>query len=387
MTFNILEPSLYEKARLPLAQAETLPRWCYTSAEFADAEVREIFRKTWNFVGRVDEVPSSGAYFTVDLFGESIIVVRDRANGIHAFANTCRHRGTRLVNGTGRCSAFACPYHSWTYALSGELIGAPGMEGVAGFAKADYGLIPVRLETWGGFMFVNLDRNGKPLLEHLGNAVDTFAPYNFENMVVTRKKEYDLACNWKIYVENAMEDYHTATVHRVSIGTQVCTREESIGEWDAVHMLAATTVAILPGEVSPFPYIPTLKGKSAGGTYFSVVYPNWFFASTQDCMWWLHVAPRGPKRCLVTQGSVFSRETSERPDFKQVVQKYYQRWDKSIPEDNAIAEMQQAGLESSFSQPGRLSLHEPVVHAMAQWVLDRVLSGNGRRLTNGRGTK
>ena len=94
-------------------------------------------------------ISSPGDFLTVDLLGEPIIVVRDRAGKVRAFANTCRHRGTRLVSGSGRCPAIRCPYHSWTYSLTGELIGAPGMEGVVSFNKADYGLIPIRNESWG----------------------------------------------------------------------------------------------------------------------------------------------------------------------------------------------------------------------------------------------
>ena len=180
MMTTVLEPSLYARARLPLEQAESLPRWCYTTQEFYNEEVNRIFRKKWNFVGREDEIPSPGDFFTVDLFGESIIVVRDRTRKIRAFANTCRHRGTRLVSGSGRCPAIRCPYHSWTYALSGELIGTPGMEGVVGFNKADYGLIPVRRESWEGFMFITLDPHCDPLADYLGNAIETFSPYGFE---------------------------------------------------------------------------------------------------------------------------------------------------------------------------------------------------------------
>jgi phenylpropionate dioxygenase-like ring-hydroxylating dioxygenase large terminal subunit len=382
MSSRLLEPGLYARARLPLAEAETIPRWCYTSDEFYEEEVRQIFRRTWNFVARVDEIARPGDFLTIDLCGESVIVVRDQANAVRAFANTCRHRGTRLVQGSGHCAAFSCPYHAWTFGLGGELRGAPGMEGVAGFDKADYGLIPVRLETWGGFMFICLDWNAQPLAQYLGNAVETFGSYGFEDMVVVRRKEFDLACNWKLYIENAMEDYHTATVHHVSIGKQVCEQQKSVGAWDAIHMPSQKTVAVLPGEETTFPHIPSLKGKAAEGTYFAVVYPNWFFATTHDCMWWLHAAPKGPGRSIITQGSCFPRATTERADFAEVIKRYYRRWDKSLPEDNEISELQQAGLSSSFSQPGRLSLKEPCVHSMGLWVLDHVLGGGaseGRR--------
>lgn len=370
---NLLNPNLYANAMRPIADAETLPPWCYTSQEFYDAEVEKIFRKTWSFVARADEIPRAGDYVVADLFGDSVIVVRARDGSINAFANTCRHRGTRLVEGKGNCRVFSCPYHSWAFSLKGDLVGTPGMEGVAGFDPSQYPLLPVRCELWGGFIFVTLNGAAPPLADYLGNAPAEFAPYGFDNMVVTRKKDFDLACNWKLYVENAMEDYHTATVHRVSIGTQVCSRVASSPNWDSIHMPQETSVAVLPGESTSFPHIPTLKGKAAEGTYFAVVYPNWFFATTQDCMWWLHVQPRGPARCIVTHGAVFPKETVERPDFAEVVQKYYARWDKSLPEDNEISILQHAGLSSSLARPGRLSLNEPVVHSMTQWVLGRVL--------------
>ena len=100
-------------------------------------------------------------------------------------------------------------------------------------------------------------------------------------------------------------------------------------------------------------------------------------------MWWLHSAPKGPARSIVVHGACFPRETVERADFAEHAQKYYRRWDKSLPEDNQISELQQAGLESSFSLPGRMSLQEPVVHAIDQWVLNRVLDGSAPRRSNG----
>jgi choline monooxygenase len=106
-----------------------------------------------------------------------------------------------------------------------------------------------------------------------------------------------------------------------------------------------------------------------------VIYPCTFFATTQDCMWWLQEFPLGPARTKVVIGSCFPRDTVARPDFAEKVEKYYRRWDKSIPEDNAISELQQAGLNSRFARPGRLSVHEPAIHRIGNWVLDRVLDG------------
>jgi phenylpropionate dioxygenase-like ring-hydroxylating dioxygenase large terminal subunit len=372
---DIFESRHYRKARAPALEAETLPPWCYTAPEFYAREVERIFRKTWNFVGRADEITKPGDYLVFDLVGESVIVLRDRAGALRAFANTCRHRGTRLLSGSGRCTSIACPYHAWVYDLDGRLISSLGMEEAVGFDPASYGLLPVRLESWEGFLFVTFDDGAPPLSTHLGDLPQRFAAYNFADMVCVRRKEYDLACNWKIYVENAMEDYHTPTVHRKSIGLQQTTLETGkVGEWDAIFMPAPRTIAVLPEDIDfALPPIAGLSGKPAGGTFFTVIYPSTFFATTQDCMWWLQESPQGPGRTRVVIGSCFPRATVARSDFAEKVAIYYKRWDKALPEDNAISEQQQAGLGSTLARPGRLSGHEPAVHCIANWVLDRVL--------------
>jgi phenylpropionate dioxygenase-like ring-hydroxylating dioxygenase large terminal subunit len=249
------------------------------------------------------------------------------------------------------------------------------MEKSMGFDKGEHGLVPVRLSTWAGFMFVCFAEQTESLGDWLGSLVDKFAPYRLERYRCVRRVAYDLDCNWKLYIENAMEDYHTPTVHRSSIGLQETTPLDTIGQWDSIHMEADDTIAVLPEDSTPFPHADGLTGRPAGSTFFTAVYPTTFFGSTQDCMWWLQTLPDGPRRCRVIHGACFPESTVARPDFGDHVWKYYKRWNRSIPEDNDISERQQAGLESAFSAPGRLSVHEPVVHSMANWVLDRVLDG------------
>jgi choline monooxygenase len=237
-TETIFDPARYAGVRRPPLEAETLPGWCYTSPQFYDREVLRIFRKVWNFMGREDEIPKPGDYMTFDLCGEPIVILRDRAGKVRAFANSCRHRGTKLLAGRGNCATISCPYHAWTYALSGELIGVPGMEQTIGFEKREYGLPEIRLESFDGFIFVNLDREAKGLSDYLGDFAERLVSHDLANMRCVRRREYDLACNWKIYIENAMEEYHTPTVHRASIGKQVTAPERGKGEWQGMHMPA-----------------------------------------------------------------------------------------------------------------------------------------------------
>ena len=155
---GVFDPKTYESVRRPLPQAECLPAWCYTSQEFFDREVDEIFLKCWNFVGREDEWPNPGDYQVFDFVGQSVILIRDRRGKLGAFVNSCRHRGTRLLDGRGTCRAISCPYHAWAYSLSGDLVATPGMEDVQNFDKREWGLTPVRLESWGGFVFINFSQ-------------------------------------------------------------------------------------------------------------------------------------------------------------------------------------------------------------------------------------
>src|SRR5262245_25904273 len=147
---DIFDPALYADVRRPLAEARTLPNWCYTAPEFLDREVDRIFMKNWNFIDRVDAIPNPGDYLAVDTVGGPVVLLRDRRGTLRAFANTCRHRGSRLLTGSGNCRGIVCPYHSWTYGLDGVLLGAKGMERTAGFDRGQYSLKPIRLETWGG---------------------------------------------------------------------------------------------------------------------------------------------------------------------------------------------------------------------------------------------
>ena len=373
---NLFDSTHYEDVRRPLIEASTLPSWCYTSEAFYQREVEQIFLKQWNFAGRLDEIPDSGDYMSLDFCGESVIVIRGKDDVVRAFANVCRHRSARLLEGRGRCRTIVCPYHSWVYDLDGTLLRMKGMEQTAGFDPAENGLIPLQVESWAGFLFVSFANDVMPLEEHLGDMTEQYASYRFADMLCVRRRSYDLKCNWKLYIENAMEDYHTATVHKDSIGNQDCVPVSTKGQWAAIHLEAADTIAVLTEDTTTLPHIEKLSGLAAKGTYFSVIYPGTFFATHQDCMWWLQLLPHAPDRTTVVIGSCFPRSSIAREDFAREVLKYYARWDKALPEDNAISERQQQGLNSRSSRPGRLSYYEPCVHAIANWVLDQTIKSS-----------
>ncbi len=377
---RILDPASYAGTRRALLEAETLPPECYTSEAFYRREVEEIFMTIWTFIGRADRVPEPGDYFAFEFVGVPVVVVRGKDGVVRAFANTCRHRGAKIMAGEGNCVAMSCPYHGWTYTLDGTLKAAPDMDRAVGFAMEDYNLVELRLETWAGFLFLNFDAGADNLESYLGDLPALMAPYCFETMRCTRRREYLLACNWKVYVENAMESYHVPTVHMKTLQKQKRDHNPPVlperGEFCGLFTRHTGSRALLPG-VKGFPYIPTLEGDSAAGTYYILMYPSTMFGCTYDCMWWLELHPLGAAETKLIVGSCFPEETAARDDFEELVENYYRRWEISILEDNVISEQQQVGLHSPFCRPGRFSHMEPLVHRIDNWVLDRVIGATG----------
>ncbi len=196
------------------AGARTLDRRYFVSPQVFVEEQEKIFRRHWVCVGHQSQLADGGSYFVQEVAGESLIVARDKSGVIRGFYNVCRHRGTRLCEETsGQCSAIQCPYHAWTYALDGRLIGSPHMDEVPGFDKSDYSLHEVSLELWEGFVFVSLSDDPIPLQELFAPLKDKFQDWNLPNLRSAKRIEYDVAANWKLIFENYSECYHCPLVH------------------------------------------------------------------------------------------------------------------------------------------------------------------------------
>src|SRR5215469_5137767 len=186
------------------AGAKTLSQHYFVSPETFAEEQEKIFSKQWVFVGHQSQIAQAGDYLTAEVAGESLIIVRDKRGVIHGFYNVCRHRGSRLIeNRNGRSTAIQCPYHAWTYSLDGRLIGAPHMDEVPGFDKADYSLHAVNLGLWEGFIFVNLAdastlRGGYTSLEDwFALLAGKFSRWNLPALRSAKRIEYEVRANWK----------------------------------------------------------------------------------------------------------------------------------------------------------------------------------------------
>lgn len=377
---QMFDPKAYAGLYKPVTQGSTLPPWCYTSEEYYKAEVKHLFMKVWNFLGRADRIPNPGDFFTVTYVGVPLLIVRGKDMRVRAFANTCRHRGAQVeAKDHGNCRAFKCEYHGWVYDLDGSLRGAAGMEKTENFDRGKYGLVPVRLETWGGFIFINFDRDADDLTTYLGDLPTTMAAYDCENLRVARIVTHEVNCNWKTHIENAMEDYHVATVHGTTLSKlqvehwNVATK----GAWFNMRERhkKGTRALLEEDRQHELPRIKTLTGHADEGTNFVCLNPSTMLGMTCDTVWYIELQPQGPHKTRVQVGSCFPKETIERPDFQDKVKYYYKRWDKSIGEDNIIAEVQHRGLLSPFAQPGRMSHLEPLIPQLGAWWVDHVMRG------------
>ncbi|MGF7161946.1 phenylpropionate dioxygenase-like ring-hydroxylating dioxygenase large terminal subunit [Rhodoligotrophos appendicifer] len=192
-----------------------LPAWTYRSKELLDLEYKRLILTSWQFACHVNQLRAQGDYVVLDLLRDSVIVMRDRKNELRAFQNVCRHRGARLLEGTGRCKAtIVCPYHGWSYGLDGRLAGVPSRESFPGLQKEDYGLNEVDLEVFHGLVFVRIAGDGPSVKEMFGPYSDLLEPYRIEDMVpVGDIYSETWAANWKVGVDNNLESYHVPIGH------------------------------------------------------------------------------------------------------------------------------------------------------------------------------
>ncbi|RBM21963.1 (2Fe-2S)-binding protein [Prauserella sp. PE36] len=193
------------------------------SPEFYELERDAIFRRTWLNVGRVEQLPRKGSYFTkeLDAARTSIVVVRGNDGEVRAFHNVCRHRGNKLVwndypreETSGFCRQFTCKYHAWRYSLEGELTFVQQEGEFFDLDKSDYGLVGVRAEVWEGFIFVNLDpENTTPLREYLGEFGKGIEGYPFDKLTQVHKYRAEIGSNWKLFIDAFAEFYHAPILH------------------------------------------------------------------------------------------------------------------------------------------------------------------------------
>jgi choline monooxygenase len=200
----------------PLAEASTIPAPWYVDSRIAELERDAVFARTWQLIGRIEQLEKSGQLVTATVAGEPIVAVRGNDGVLRAFYNVCRHHAAAVVTEPcGIASILHCPYHGWNYGLDGSLKGMPEFDGVKNFDRQQNGLVPVKVETWEKFVFVNLDPQAGSLRDFLGGLAKRVAPLEVSKLHFFDSRSYDIACNWKVFIDNYLDGgYHVPHLHK-----------------------------------------------------------------------------------------------------------------------------------------------------------------------------
>lgn len=388
------DESTYRNTRAPVDLASTLIPDAYTSQEFFAIERERVFATSWVAVGTADQVEDTGQVILAEVAGRPIIVTRNKTGQLRGFHNVCRHRGTKLLDGVctvGRTRKIRCPYHSWTYDLDGRCLGTPLFEGsdipedqqgvfdmsaVKGFDRADYGLLPVRVDTWGFLVFVTLDPHAAALTEQLGDLPQRLAGYQLPQWRVMRRRRYDVAANYKLIGENFMEYYHLPWVHpeliKVSrladhyrwqgpgMYTGMCTtpisRNTEAGGWDGL------------------PPLPGLGDADATAGRFVWLFPNTALVVLPNHAFLLLTHPEGAGHTVEEAMLLAPPDCVGGADAVAGLDQLESFWDLVNRQDLEIVERVQQGIANPAYEGGRMCYRfEEPLHRFQNMIIDRMV--------------
>lgn len=330
-------------AVVPVERSETIPSAWYVDPRFHVLDRDAVFGRTWQAVGRLDQVAAPGQFLVASVADEPIIVVRGKDGILRAFFNVCRHRGGPLAVADGQANALRCQYHGWTYLLDGSLRGVPQMDRCELFDRKDFGLRPVHLDVWEGLVFVHLGEAPRPVAETMAGIVERIAPVRLSDLKFARRVTYEVGCNWKVYVDNYLEGYHVPFVHPelatlLDYGSYTT---ETFGQYSLQW-------SPMTGDGSPY--------DTRGGTataYYYFIFPNLMLNILPGRLQTNVVQPLGHDRCRVVfdyfQADPASAEARER------LAADVEYSDRVQEEDREICEHVQRGLSSRAYDRGRFS--------------------------------
>ena len=358
---------------------------------FAD-EQKKIFSKEWLLVGHQSQIANAGDYIVQNVIGESLIVIRDKSGEIHGFFNTCRHRGSRLIEhrageaARGNCAAIQCPYHAWTYGLDGRLVGAPHMDDVPGFDKSDYPLHRVNLGVWAGFIFVNLanastQRGGyRSLEEWFAPLEGKFSHWNMSILQPAKRIEYDVRANWKLMFENYSECYHCPGVHpQLQKVSPYDSAENDLREGPFLGGF----MKINPGKSLTMSGNTCALGiehdhehehekESTQRVFYYSIFPNMLLSLHPEYVMVHQLWPQSPERTLIVCDWLFHPDAftaTGRGGVPFKPEDAIEFWDVTNKQDWHVCELSQQGIASRAYEPGPYSSREKIPAAWDEYYL------------------
>ncbi len=367
----------------PFGQSRMLPRPAYVDQAVFEWEQRHFFGGGWLCLGRSDQVPGTGDQRAEGTGAGSVLLTRDDDGVLHAFANTCRHRGHELLPcGVSASQAVViCPYHGWTFGLDGHLRAAAGFKNRTGFNASQWGLLELPAAEWHGLIFVDGSGQAPPLSESLGTLDTLMAPYEMSRLVVAGTHEYDAAANWKILTENYHECYHCPSIHPELCKVSPPKSGENYdlpGTWvgGTMDLRDGMVTMSLDGTSDGMP----LRGLDATGlrtVIYVNVFPNILISLHPDYVMVHRLLPIAADRTRIECSWAFAPEAVQRPGFDPSYAIDF--WDLTNRQDWTACESVQRGLASPHAVAGPLSSQEDAVYQYVTMVARGYL---GQRIWN-----
>lgn len=334
----------------PLARAQTIPSEWYHSKEILEFEKEHLFSEFWQLACHENQLPEQGDMHTLDVAGNPIIIVRDRDNDLRAFYNVCKHRGGPVAVKKGTTSVLQCKYHGWTYKLDGSLRGVPQFNKVDLFDKKDFGLEPVDLEIWQGIVFIKLSRNERLLNKLLDGISNRISPIDLSTFSHFADESYEIACNWKVYVDNFLEGYHIPIVH------------PELAKLLDYSNYSVETQPWYSLQHSPLKEEDNIYGSGKGEAFYYFIFPNIMLNILPGRLQTNVVRPISPTQTEVLFSYYYRDITSE--EALESIHNDISYSHKVQLEDIEICEKVQKGLGSKAYDKGRFSVdrEEAVYH-------------------------
>jgi choline monooxygenase len=322
--------------RGPLEEATALAARFYTDPAMVEVERREVFARGWQLAAHGTQLGAAGDHVVGEIAGTPVLVVRGEDNVLRAFHNVCRHRAGPLATANGRnAKTLRCRYHGWTYALDGRLHAAPEMGDARGFETGAISLPEARVREWQGLVFVALADGAPDFDQVVDGIVDRIAPVDLSAMVFHSRVEYEVRCNWKIYVDNFLEGYHLPHVHPgLSKVLDYRIYNTEVSPWYSLQHSPLRDAQAVYGD---------------GDAWYYFIFPNIMLNVMPDRLQTNVVTPLALDRCRVIFDYYYGGAGAARAEADQRFS------DEIQQEDIAICELVQKGLVSGGYVPGRLS--------------------------------
>lgn len=372
--------SILERMNDPLLDGDTavsLPIECYNSEEWFDFELRAIWDREWLCLGHHSSIPNAGDYLSLDLNGDRFLVVRGVDGEIRAMSGVCQHRGHLLGETSGNVKRFTCPYHGWAYDLEGTLVGAPDME--VKELRKNHCLPLLNMESWNGFIFVNLDGRAPPLAPRLKGFTEVLQNYRIGELQALPPEDFaDNPWNWKWMQENGLEPYHTPVAH---YGTHdvAPAHQSAFPDWsddDDGAVYYTTRFIHIDGHFTKsqkciFPILPKLDETDRWRVVFGVVPPNLLIATLPDSAFFFLTLPSGANKIDLRVSYLFPQSTLDLPDFEQTYERLVKDINAINMEDITANISVHQGRQSRFANRGRVAPLEVPMAQINHWFVRR----------------